>query len=983
MIPFLKEVAQDILTKYKDISKICIIFPNKRAGVFFRKYFGQLSGHTIWSPAIFTIDKLVQYATRMKTADRLGLIFDLYEVFRGVQNSLNRKDEDFTFDKFYHLGETILNDINELDSYLIDVKHLFANIKDVEQYGNLGDIFDEEQQKVLTQFWKHFSVENASVEKQKFMDLWEMMPLIYEKFSGELLKKKYGYNGLIYRQLYNQIQKNEVRLPKYETFIFAGFNALNKAEEPFFEYLHQNRKAIFYWDSDAYYQFDNRQEAGMFVRRNAERISNGENWPPRSRLNNTDKNVQLVGVPLEVAQSKLIPYILEQTCGKDAVIDEDTAVVLADEHLLFPVLHSLPASIEKINVTMGYPIKDTSLFGLLNKYLDIQSSLRVNENDQSVEFFYKDVISILRQPDIWEHDPELATAIIEAIEAENKVYVPTETLTGKNNNIYKLLFTRIVSGNQLLVNVLNLLYELYASGKVPGEEVENTIEDEYIYQIYLSVKRLKEVLDNRNFEISVHIGIKILLQMLSGQSIPFSGEPLQGIQIMGMLETRNLDFKNVIILGVNEGICPATSGSFSLITEQIRSAFRLPNIRHADAMYAYYFYRLLQRAENVTMVYNNVSGYNNLKEVSRFVYQLKYESNLNINELQFRQDVVPIQSKEIIIEKNDDILKKLNRFLLRDNMQTGDNPQFYGTGFVPLSASAINTWIDCRLKFYFKYVARIKEAPKINVEVDAIMFGNILHKAIEVLYNNFVEKKGSKIIEAEDFDNLNKIILKSINEAFAEYFENEEGTTFEYRGNQLIIREVLKKHLKSILFHDKKLAPFTIISLENERHFPGSVEIDCDGKKAKVALDGTLDRVDKKDGIIRIVDYKTGASSKEFSSIEELFDSRKGDRKRAVMQIFFYGMLYRKNDLTNSPLRPSILKVRDLSLNNFDTNIYFKEGRGKKAVLEGKLFEQFLPEYEEYLSNTLSEIYNRDISFSQSDNSRNCMYCPYNLICGR
>lgn len=977
MKPFLQEVVDNIIKNYgKNYSHLCFVFQNKRAALFFRHYFAKSIGNTAWAPDVFPIDKLTGKLSGLTLADETGLIFDLYEIYNNLYFKQYKKN--ITFDDFYTLGQTILSDFNDIDANLVDTNTLFSNISDLEANENAEDKLTAEQVDTLRNFWEHFNPENNSTEKEKFAVLWKTLPLLYKQFTENLLQRRIAYRGLQYREVINLLNRREVRFPNYEVYVFVGFNALNKSEQKLFSYLKSINKALFYWDSDVYYQDSLKQEAGLFLRSNIKYLSEGV-LPPFDGFNTNSKKIEVVGVPLNVGQAQLIPVLLNKMKGKIGDYSKETAVVLPDESMLLPVLQFIPSEIEKVNVSMGYPFSATNLYGFIDLFFNIQTKFSTNQNNEN-EYYVKDVVPLLTHPEVWYKAGNEVKELLEKIENENIVYINEKALTRSGSRIIEQAFTKYTQTSDLLIALLAILYELYMSGKEPEQDIENSIEDELIYQAYIAVKRIKEVFDSKQFTPEIITTIRILKQVFGQMNVPFSGEPLEGLQILGLLETRNLDFKNLIILSANEGILPKPYNSTSLISQFLRHSFGMQTIEKADALSAYLFYRLLQRAENIYLVYNNITGYNSSRELSRYVQQLQYESGIKIKLNQLKQNIVPAQAHTIYVEKNQYIMRQLNTYLVPANLVNPNHrTQKSKRRF---SASAINTYIDCSLKFYYRYIARIKEKISYSDEINPLQFGNLLHRAIELVYNEFIEVSGRKTIQKTDFNTLNEIVEKNIDKAFVDVLMQSENENFELKGNQLIIRDVIKKYTRSILATDKKHAPFSIVSLEVEKDYSSLVPFEVAGTEKFAAFSATIDRVDMKENQIRIVDYKTGSTNHSYSSAEDLFDRNKTNRRKAIFQLLLYSKLYSDNSQENNAVYPAIFSVRDLNNQDFDPLLYHRDKR-LKTPITGLNCNLHIKEMLNGLSDVLAELYDMDIPFEQTENNDTCNYCPYRKICSR
>ncbi len=964
MKSFLQETAEEIIKNNKGkLDKICIIFPNKRTRMFFRHYFAQVSGQTQWAPQMRAIRMMLRDFTKLNEPDTLSLIYDLFQIFK----KHSKQEKEFqTFDKFYKLGEIILNDFNEIDSWLVNPEQLFRNIKNVHEIEANFSELSEEEQALLRRFWKNFSADKQSAEKNKFLEIWGLMPKVYNDFKKSLLERNLGYNGLSFRVLSEKIDNNSLDISKFEKYIFVGFNALNKAEEKFFRYIKEANKATFFWDTDAYYHADFKQEAGDFLRKNFKAL----NISPRKRpplLTSSPKKIQLIGVPLEVGQAKIIPKILGDY---KAISGEQTAVVLADEHLLFPVMHSLPAETSPINVTMGYPFKATALFSLIERYLQLHTDLAKRKPD-TPEFYHKDTIALLRHPSVYENTQKEADNLMAQIKGLNLVYVPARKLIETENPLLRLLFAPLPKENPaefMLTTLLSIIFQLFNKQLDEGGKPLQTIENEYLHKAYKTVKRFREVLNNKNINLSFLLTADLLMQLLSAEQAAFTGDATEGLQLMGALETRNLDFKNVIIVGMNEGNFPKTSAPNSFISQSVRFAFGMPVIKFQDSVFAYLFYRLIQRAENITFIYNSIVGSGTTGEVSRFVQQLQYESGLEIEHKQFSMDLNPANNEPITIEKTDEVNAVLKKYYTKN-----------GFSEKLLSASGINTYLSCQLQFYFRYIARLRVPDEVEEEISPAVFGQILHAAAENLYHDFIEEKERKLINIEDFKILKKRTKSYINQAFSAYFKIESEAEYQFEGGQIIIAEVMKRYLDLILSVDKKHAPFEIDALEAKFGYQCEIKIPLEDAAIHVSLTGIIDRIDKKDGIYRIIDYKTGSADKKFSTIEDMMSNEKKNLKKVVLQSFVYGLLFKEKKQPEVPLViPGIYDIRSMSQKGFSPALIFN-----KLPLDASLFLALLPQFEMALGERLVPLFDATTPFVQTQDVEKCKWCDFTEICGR
>ncbi len=969
MQPFLFETAQQILNNYKqELNDICIIFPNKRTALFFRKYFGQAAQKTIWSPNIFTIRAFIQTFARIQIADSLYLIFELYESFNHAKTK--HKQQVLPFENFYQIGEIILNDFNEIDSNLIDVSRLYQQLSDYKQVETYLEDCSNEDRELLNRFRKHFSPDNLSKEKKYMLEMWELLPEVYKYFTEKLLQNNIGYDGLAFRKLTDLIDNRTFPVDRYKKYCFIGFNALNEAERKLFRYLKSHDKVLFFWDIDAYYMNNKIQEAGSYARQNIAEFGfgNGTNKKFPDNFNNTQKNIEVIGVPFDVGQAKALSVQLKaqnqsSSNTNSQPFTEKTAIILPDEHLLFPVLHSLPDNIKTINITMGYPLKNTSLYTLITLYFKAHEYFKKDEKNT---YYFRDVIALLQHHDIWNSDQETMQFVIQQIEEANKIEVEVEFILSKDSRLLQLLFHPIQNGTLLLQNILNLLYEVYAGNKNVGTIEKHSLEDEYIYHVYTQIKRLKGILDAKLREYSFSTGLHLLKRILNNSRIPFSGEPLEGLQIMGVLEARNLDFETVFILNANEGTFPKINRKDTFIPESIRHVFKLPTVQQQDAVNAYYFYRILQRAKNIYLLYNNITANNRSGEASRYIQQIDREAKHKIHYKHLSQSLKPKEKKGLTIFKNDAILNELSTYFVRN--------QYAKKMF---NASAINTYIDCRLKYYFKYIANLKEPTAMSDDVDNLMFGNILHGSIEKLYQHI---KNNDTITQADFIQLKSLIEPCVFDAFKETLHIDRSKDFQYEGEQLVVKEVIKRHINNILQFDKQHTPFEIVNLEKKNQYTYYPEISVFGQKRKIAYSGTIDRLDKRNGNFFIIDYKTGNANRRFYSCESLFNRNIATRNRAALQMLFYCMVFHKT--TSRFAQPALYVLNEMHKKNCAITLEFKQEKQYIPVSE-KNISFLLAEFEDYLKDIIYEIFDTEVPFDQREADVNCDYCEFNTVCGR
>lgn len=964
MVYFLERIAKLLYEQNDgDIRNHCIVFPSRRAGLYFLKYYAGQLDKPVWIPSILTINEFFGCFTDLIVADNEILLFELYKVYR----QLNKSAE--SFDEFYFWGEMLLNDFDDVDKYLADAKVLFRNVHDFKNIDyQFGDI-DQEQAEIIKKFWKNFEPEKHSPEKTGFISIWSIMNQLYLKFKSTLRSRNLAYEGMILRDVAERYLDGFQPEKKWEKIHFIGFNALNKCELAVMKKLQEEERANFYWDYDnSYIRAGKLNSAGMFMNKNLEIFRNDmpDDWNYETLLTvrNANLSINVIETTSDIAQVKLIPHLIEKMHGLKEDDAHHTAVILADENLIVPVLTSLPADIGDINITMGYPLKMTGVYSLVKHLLDLQRNSSIENN--LTYFGYKEVLEILRHQLIGNILDKEEKQIINEITAKNLVRIPSDFLC--RSGILKTIFTKMVDPQQLSDYLGEILTIVSASDsndtEASGDQVmQKKLRNEFIFSMLKSVNRLETIVRSPDVTFSNETYIRILDKILRNQSVPFTGEPLSGIQIMGLLETRALDFRNIIMLSVNEGILPSASSGSSFVPYSIREAFGLPVINHQESIYAYHFFRLLHRAENVTFIYNSDSTGLRTGEISRFITQMKYEQIIKPSFLNLSFDIKTPASIGSEVEKSEVHLKRLHSLYI-DN----DSPSV-------LSPTAINTWLNCRMRFYYRYVNGLKEPEVISPEIDYAVFGQILHKIMKSIYNDFMGIEISNVfIEGliNDENHLQNVIDRTVIENYS------SDVRQPLRGNDIIIKDILFIYLRNILAAEREIAPFTIIGLEKSVKF--MIPLQLKGENKLIRTGGSIDRVDRLEGKTRIVDYKTGETAQKIGSLDDLFaDDRKKD-----LDGWLQTLLYCEAYIANNPdeiVRPSIYKVKELSTEKFSDILKIREDKNSEFFLEDYrvIRESFL----EGLKGLLTVIFSTEEPFRMTRIINKCGYCPYSGLCQR
>ena len=941
---FIDEIAEKLLIDYSgNLEDLTIIFPNRRAGLFFTKALAGKIKNPIWSPSILSFEDFVYSVMNRKPADNLSLLLDLYEAFRKITGF------DESFDKFYFWGDMLLKDFNEIDKNLVKVKSLFTTIKNLKEIDVEFAFLSDSEMDALQRFWGS-TLNNKTQQKDSFIRFWANLYPVYKSFQKVLEQEGKAYSGMIYRALCDEIRNGKQKWGKGKV-IFAGFNALTPSEELIIKWFIESSKGGIFWDLDSYY-FDNPgHEAGLFLRQYYKDKAFGRTFPGRgaNHFKEVKKEIRAIASSQYSGQTKIAGNIIHGLIRDQGINEIDnTVVVLPDESLLSQVLYSLPASLDKVNVTMGYPLANSSFYSLIDMLLELQEHRRVGKD--RTWFNYQQVLSILNHHFIIGVCKEKAEIIIGKIERKNIIYVPSELFS--DDEFLSEIFDPD-AGVDLFDYLVRILIRIRRSFDSFDDE-KFFFEKEFSIVFYKLLERLNEIFNEKKVSFSAVILRRIIKNYSQLEKIPFSGEPLEGLQMMGLMETRNLDFKNVIILCANEGQLPSTGSLRSFIPYNIRKAFKLPNPDTQDSIYSYLFYRLLQRSEKVFMIYNTEESYTRPSEPSRYIYQLKFESGYHIKQYSMALDISVSDTEPIVIKKDKFIIDQLARFYLDKNYK--------------FSPSSLNVYLSCPLSFYYRNVLDVREEEEVSEDLDAAKFGNILHKTMEDLYKPFI----GEVLNKDIIKDIRKGIVSSIKKSFARYYGQEYSVDFSLEGKNILGLEIIKNYIQKILDKDEMACPFEIIGIEQKYSY--DLPINLSGKQVKVGLRGIIDRVDMKNGVVRIMDYKTGKDESSFKDIPGLFDSSDDNRNKAIFQTFFYAYLFLKNNpqYADGPIISGLYNLKELYSPSFDPRIKLKAYRSSKCIDD---IIPFMDEYESHLTSLISEIYDPDIPFRHREDQDKCFYC--------
>lgn len=955
MQTFLQLVAHDLYSKIgNDLSRTVLVFPNKRANLFFNGYLAGESDQPIWAPAAMSISDLFQKLSVQKTGDPIRLVCELYKVFKEETQSQE------TLDDFYFWGELLISDFDDVDKNMVDADKLFSNLQGLKNLMDNYDFLDKEQEEAIRQFFQNFSIERRTELKEKFISLWDKLGSIYHRYQENLTELGIAYEGMLYRNVIEQLDTERL---KYDKYIFVGFNVLNKVEHQFFKLLQDADKAMFYWDYDIFYtQQIKKHEAGKFLKRN---LQDFPNELPDSYFDSfkTPKNIRYISASTENAQARFLPEWIRTTFSNSECEEKENAVVLCNEALLLPVLHSIPQEVKNVNITMGFPLAQTPVYSFINAAMELQTN---GYRSDTGRFTYEAVSAILKHP----YTQQLSThadSLEDELTKTNRFYpLPSEL---KQDDFLSNLFTPRSGIKDLCDYLVGLIKDISILYRKEGEynDIFNQLYRESLFQSHLKINRLYSLIESGELNVRTDTLKRLISKVLTASNIPFHGEPAIGMQVMGVLETRNLDFRNLVMLSLNEGQLPKSGGESSFIPYNLRKAFGMTTIEHKNAVYAYYFYRLIQRAENITLLYNTSSDGLNRGEESRFMLQLLVEGPHEITREYLEAGQSPQSNQEIQIEKTPEVLRRI--YCAYDST----NPKS-----VILSPSALNAYLDCRLRFYYRYVAGLKTPDEVSAEIDSALFGTIFHLSAQLVYTELTAN--GNMIQKEDLERLlrDEVKLQSyVDRAFKkELFKVAPEEKPEYNGVQLINSKVILSYLKQLLRNDLQYTPFEMVAMEKK--VSEEMTIQTGQGPFTLRLGGTIDRMDAKEGTLRIVDYKTGGSPKTPANIEQLFTPSE-TRPNYIFQTFLYAaIMSRKQSLM---VAPALLYIHRAASESYSPVIEMGEPRKPKIPVNNFAF--FEDEFRERLQALLEEVFDEKEAFTQTKDIKKCSYCDFKAICKR
>lgn len=959
---FLDYVAADMVGKIgQDLSRTTVVFPNKRASLFMNECLLNHIDRPIWSPSYISISELFRRHSSRTVADQLKLVSDLHKSF------VSKTHINETIDHFYGWGQLLLADFDDIDKNLADAKMLFTNLQNIHELDG-NEFLTEEQRKALQHFFTNFEEYDKSELKQRFINLWQHIGEIYEDFNERVREQQIAYEGSLYKEV---VLNDDVIFPS-EHYVFVGFNMLQQVEQRLFKRLRGEGKALFYWDFDHYYMPKDGNpddEAGHYIAQYISDFPNELDNQNDEIYDNIRKNkdVTYISTTTEYIQTCYVgDWLKENDRAKDG---KKTAIVMCDESLLQSVISGIPPETGEINITTGLPLNLSPVSSLIFRLLDVKTSGYKKSSDR---YTLTTVSKLLRHP-YMVYLSENAELLCNRLNAE-RCYHPTSNELAIDENL-SLLFSQPSVDNSEKSNdgvgiaaILRWMMSILRIIGVNSRENKDPLMQESVFRSYTLLDRLATIIEDEKLAIDATTLRRLIKQIVDTTSIPFHGEPAVGVQVMGILETRNLDFDHVLILSCNEGKMPRGVNDASFIPYSLRKAFGLTTVDHKIAIYSYYFHSLLQRAKDVTIMYNVSTENGHTGEMSRFMLQFMVESGHEIRRKQL-------------------LANNLTRPLQRGSIAKTDAVMSILGSIERISPSAINRFLRCPLQFYYNYVAGIKEPDEVDDgKIDNRAFGNIFHKAAQMLYTELMREDG--LVQKEGIDawlNNGKSIERIVDEAFAEEFFKSQNKrrTPDYNGLQLINKEVIIRYLRQLLKIDLKQSPLHILGLE--MRVDDNVEIKTSTGQHRVSISGIIDRLDmvkKETGeqVIRIIDYKTGKSAQsKIKTIQDIFGTKNISKTHSdyYLQTFLYSDIVSRSKMLNEcglPVSPALYFITQSSNDNYNPTLTIND----ESVTDIKKYSD---EFSALLKQTLENIFEPSQPFSPTTEKEHCKQCPYRQIC--
>jgi len=947
MSTFLGEVCQTIFNKHQqNIDEIAIIIPNRRASVYIQQHLAKLFKAPFYAPKITTINEWVNENTTLKILNQTELLFLFYTIYVEVD-----KEEAEDFDSFLKWGKIILADFDEIDRYHISPKSIFKDLRNIKDIDNWSFDLTISKSKNNT----------LSDGQQKYADLWDKLPIYYEKLNTKLKEINATYQGRAYRDFSHSTQKltltpsTSLFKPKYKHYYFVGFNALSRSEEIIIENLnHQNICSLFF-DVDTHYVNNHEHEAGHFYRK----LKNKWKFKPdvKSAINSEPKHIQIIETAQQVAQAKIAGQIIKNLSPEDI---NKTAIVLADETLLIPLTKSLPIDLESANITMGYPIKYSHLKSLFDLIFDFQFKFKKFDSDK---LYHKTLLKFIDHPFIQSliKDQSSITKFEKNVIKGNQIFINHAELISfipeleKIESLISVWHDNIPNGFKAIENFIQVLYDNFKN------KLTKELELEILYHFTKGIQKFKQIWETYPHTISLKSFKTLFQQFWQNESLSFLGNPTHGLQVMGVLETRTLDFENLIILSMNEGNLPKNNFSNSLIPRELKIHHHLPIEQDRDAIFAHHFYRLLHRSKNIYLTYNSNSDGTKDGEKSRFITQLINELdcekfNHSIQSFTYNAKDEHSKTSDTCYTVNDSVIKKLDALFERG-----------------LSPSALNTFIRCPLDFYYIYILGLREAKEVEENVEASTFGTMIHNVLERVYkDSFLTPNLA----------LDYHILTKEKKYLKQYLEEEYLKTFsksdiKYGQNKLSFEVSLKLLTKFIdkQIEELKAIDFPIYIKELEKTIEANYEWEIDGVKKSIKIKGNADRIEQFGPSYRIIDYKSGKCTTTKVSIKapakgkdlNLHTTATSKDKGYARQLLMYSLMFKAEFPKRQNFTTGIISM--INLNQWLQNVHVSKSSHQFVT------DEILDAFKDELKEIITQMYSKDFVYSHNEKSDYCDYC--------
>lgn len=975
MNTFLNYIAKDLIGRFENqLQDIVLVFPNKRASLFMNEFLAQASDKPVWAPSYISISELFRQFSPIQVPDKIRLVCELYPIYRELRR---QTEAEMPLDRFYSWGELLLADFDDLDKNMVPAHKLYQNLRELKAM-DTTDFLSDEQKEALGQFFEDFQFRDTEIQ-QEFVRVWDILLELYTRYKEHLLKQNLLYEGALFRKVAEELAPEQLRAKHY---VFVGFNVLDKAEQTLFRKIQKAGKALFYWDYDEYYlnAKQGNMEAGFFLRKNIQEFGNCLD-PSLFRCMSQPKEVELISAATENAQVCYIsPWLQQHITDKES----ETAVVLCNETLLEPVLHTLPSCVKNLNITMGFPLSSTPIFSYIQTLCDLHLSGYTPEKGC---YRYAQVRSVLLHPYTQMLSAQ-AQPLLARLTADSR-FLATPPELGADEALTSLFPAQSLMENpQLFLTYLRQQVEAVAHSLNSHQEDLNAtfapLYREALFTAFTLLNRLLKLVEDGILTVNTKTLMRFIHQLLGSASIPFHGEPVIGLQVMGVLETRCLDFKHLILLSLNEGMLPKGGSQASFIPYNLRKAFGMTLIEQKIAVYAYYFYRLIQRAEKVTFIYNNNTEGLQKGEMSRFLlqYLIEHPANHTLSLQTLTTDQMPLVTPDITIRKTPQMMQRLLHHYQSTYQKDGEQKYAY------LSPSALNTYINCQLEFYFKYIAHIRVPEEVTEDIDNALFGTIFHRCSEKIYLRLTHGTGNGDILASALEAILKdevylrtLVNDTLKEEVFKIGKDQEMPTLN--GIQIIIQRVMLKYVRQLLQRDLSLCPFTIRGLE--KPILDRFTFRFQDSEAWMYIGGDIDRLDEyTEGtrrILRIIDYKTSGSPQKAGTLEALFQNGVDGRQYHALQAFYYAMQVNSNGLNPQQLciSPSLFYIQKAANDSYRPTVEIKaDGKNTESILD---FEQQIgTDYRRLLRNKVEELFSVETPFTPCD-GHHCKYCDYRNLC--